>query len=115
MGSIAGDSTAFRDRILANGALQPLLMVVDHPHATQNVIKHGTWAISTLCRGRPLPDLEKVRSAIPTLCKIMYSQTDPDILTDAIWALAYLSRSEKTIGTVVSCSNVIPALVSHLS
>ena len=114
MGNIAGDSTAYRDRVLANGALQPLLKVVEHPQATENVIKHGIWAISNLCRGRPLPDLKKVRSAIPTLCKIMYSQTDPDILVDAAWALCYCSRVEFTLEDVMKCPKVIPALVSQL-
>ena len=114
MGNIAGDTAANRDRILDTGVLHALLRVVDHPNATENIIKHGTWAISNLCRGRPLPDLEKVRIAIPTLCKIIYSQTDPDILADAAWALSYCSRVEYTLEDVMKCPKVVPALVSQL-
>jgi hypothetical protein len=54
-------------------------------------IKHGTWAISNLCRGRPLPKFEYTKNAIPVLCKVIKEETDTEPLTDATWALSYLS------------------------
>ena len=57
----------------------------------KNTIKHGTWAISNLCRGRPLPKFELTKNAIPVLCKVIIEETDTEPLTDATWALSYLS------------------------
>ena len=68
-----------------------------------------------MCRGDPLPSLDKVRSAIPILCHIFCSQTDPDILIDAAWALSYSSRSAETAEDVLNCPKVIPPLISSLS
>jgi len=101
--------------IINHGALQPLLKAVDTPNVKFEIIKPGTWAISNSCRGRPLPSLERVRSAIPTLCNVVCSQTDQDILIDAVWALSYLSRSGETIKDVMNCPKVIPILASLLS
>jgi len=115
LGNIAADSPGLRDRLIASGALPPLLKVVEDPEVTQKVIKEGTYAISTLCRGRPLPPVEKVESAIPTLCKVIKSQTDKEVLTDAAWALSYLTRIEATARMVVDCPNTILALISLLS
>jgi len=115
LGNIAVDRAVFRDRILANGALQPLLKVFEDPNLPQHVIKHGTWAISSLCRGGPLPPLEKVRSAIPTLCKIIYTQTDVDTLSDAAWALSYLSRTDDAAQDLTNCPGAVSAFVSLLS
>jgi len=111
IGNIAGDSSTFRDLILKLQGLRPLLYIVDN--TTNKVItKHGTWAISNLCRGKPLPELELVDIAIPTLANVVQRETDVDVLTDATWALSYLSRHESKVGAVVA-TGVVPALV-HL-
>jgi len=112
IGNIAGDSFYYRDMILQWGGLQPLLDIVNN---TENkaIIKHGTWAISNLCRGKPLPDLEKVEIATPTMAAVIKRESDMDVITDAAWALSYLSRVESKLDAVVE-SKVVPALVHHL-
>jgi len=101
--------------MLASGALEPLIKIVEDPDTAQNIIKSGVWMISNLCRGRPPTRIEKVKSAIPTLCKIIQSQTDEDILTDATEALSYLSRNQVVIEDLVSFPKTISALISQLS
>jgi len=115
LGNIAGDSARKRDLLLRHGIFQPLLDMVDAPNADSRVIKHGTWALSNLCRGRPQPKINYVKSAIPTLFNVITTQTDPEVLTDAAWALSYLSDYNNTLDLVISCSNAIPSLVYHLS
>ena len=110
MGNIAGDSIN-RDIVINHGGLQALLKAVDPSDAGF----YGTMAISYLCRVRPLPSLEKTRSAIPFFCKIIVSQTDPDILIHAIWALSHLSRSLDTLDDVMNYPEVIPVVISLLS
>jgi len=115
LGNIAGDSPVLRDRLIASGALAPLLKVVEDPEATLDVIREGVYAISNLCRGRPLPPVDKVKSAIPTLCKAIQSQTELQVLTDASWALSYLTRTEATAQMLVDVPNAISALIPLLS
>lgn len=98
--------------ILKYGGLEPLLNIVN---TTTNriIIKHGTWAISNLCRGKPLPDINLVSPAIPTLAAVLMRETDIDVLTDAAWALSYLSRREQEVARLVE-TGVIPSLVKQL-
>lgn len=39
----------------------------------ENIVKHGSWALSNLCRGNPLPKYENVKMAIPVLCNVISS------------------------------------------
>jgi len=112
---LAEDSAVVRDRLIASGALPPLLKAVEDPDATQYVLQKGVYAISNLCRGRPLPPLEKVKLAIPILCKVISSQSDSQILTDAIWALSSASKSQDGIEDMFRDPKVIHTLVSLLS
>jgi importin subunit alpha-1 len=52
--------------ILKCGGLDPLLHIISTSN-NKSTIKHGTWALSNLCRGRPLPKFELVKKAIPVL------------------------------------------------
>ena len=97
---------------MACGGLKPLLRIIE---TTSNkiIVKHGTWAVSNLCRGKPLPPLDAVDIAIPTLCKVLIMETDPDVLMDAAWAICYLSREDDRIEPIVK-SGAVPKLVQLL-
>ncbi|PIN19238.1 hypothetical protein CDL12_08091 [Handroanthus impetiginosus] len=53
-------------------------------------ILNATWTLSNFCRGKPQPPFEQVRPALPALQRLVYSN-DEEVLTDACWALSYLS------------------------
>jgi hypothetical protein len=93
LGNIAGDSAPFRDCVLKAGALIPLLRVCAAEGGVQptiSLLRNATWAISNLCRGKPQPDFNIVRHAIPCL-NYLLSSTDEEVLTDACWAISYLT------------------------
>jgi len=89
LGNIAGDSHVCRDQVLQSGALQPLLALC-HPAAKISVLRNATWTLSNFCRGKPQPPFEMVAPALPTLSQLIRTKDD-DVLTDACWALSYLS------------------------
>jgi HEAT repeat protein len=89
LGNIAGDSPKCRDLVLNHGAMQPLLAQLN-PSAKITMLRNATWTLSNYCRGKPQPEFEMVRPALPVLAKLVES-TDEDVLTDALWALSYLS------------------------
>ena len=80
--------------ILKAGALHPLIKIIENTN-NKNTIKHGTWALSNLCRGRPLPNFDLVKDAIPTFSKVLKEEVDSEVLTDAAWAMSYLSDGDE--------------------
>jgi importin subunit alpha-1 len=91
LGNIAGDSPTFRDYVLRSGALKPLLNILSESDAKLSVMRNATWTLSNFCRGKnPQPDWPTVAPALPVLAKLIYANDD-EILTDACWALSYMS------------------------
>lgn len=89
LGNIAGDSPPCRDLVLQAGAMPPLLQQL-HQNSKLSMLRNATWTLSNFCRGKPQPDFEMVRPALPTLAQLIFSP-DEEVLTDACWALSYLS------------------------
>jgi len=89
LGNIAGDSPPCRDLVLMAGAMQPLLQQI-HQNSKLSMLRNATWTLSNFCRGKPQPDFNMVRPALPTLAQLIFSP-DEEVLTDACWALSYLS------------------------
>jgi hypothetical protein len=89
LGNIAGDSPRCRDMVLQSYAMMPLLRnLQESPKLSMQ--RNATWTLSNFCRGKPQPDFQLVRPALVTLANLIYSQ-DEEVLTDACWALSYLS------------------------
>jgi len=89
LGNIAGDSPNFRDLVLQSGGLNPVMTTLRDSEKT-SMMRNATWTLSNLCRGKPPPPFEWVSPALGTLANLIYS-TDVEVLTDACWALSYLS------------------------
>jgi len=113
LGNISGDSATYRDMVLKCGGLEPLIKIIQDAKA-KTTVKHGTWALSNLCRGRPLPSFSLVYKAITPLARVIQEETDPEILTDATWALSYLSDGDENRVQMVVDTEVVPALIKHL-
>jgi len=116
LGNIAGDSPKCRDLVLSHGALQPLLGCMSD-NQRLSMLRNATWTLSNFCRGKPQPMFEWVAPALPTLSHMIYSN-DEEVLTDAAWALSYLSdgpndRIQKVIEAGV-CRRLVE-LLNHLS
>ncbi|GMH20460.1 hypothetical protein Nepgr_022301 [Nepenthes gracilis] len=112
LGNIAGDSPKCRDLVLGYGALMPLLAQFNE-HAKLSMLRNATWTLSNFCRGKPQPSFELTKPALPTLERLIHS-SDEEVLTDACWALSYLSDGTNDKIQAVIEAGICPRLVELL-
>ncbi|GFE53574.1 importin alpha [Babesia ovis] len=112
LGNIAGDSPECRDLVLGLGALKPLLFLLVNSDK-DSVVRNATWTVSNLCRGKPKPVFHDVMHAIPYLAKLL-DHADTEVLTDACWALSYISDGNEEHIQAVLDSGACPRLVQLL-
>ncbi|KAG8663569.1 importin subunit alpha [Manihot esculenta] len=112
LGNIAGDSPQCRDLVLGHGALMPLLAQFNE-HSKLSTLRNATWTLCNLCRGKPQPLFEQMKPAIPALERLIHSD-DEEILTDACWALSYLSDGANDKIQAAIEAGVCPRLVELL-
>lgn len=113
LGNIAGDGPEFRNLVLDGGILTPLLSVMT-PHKRVSLLRNGTWALSNMCRGKPPASFQMLRHCIPMLAQ-MLTVDDKDVLTDACWALSYLSDGSNEKVNAVVAAGVTRRLVDLMA
>ncbi|KAJ0078925.1 hypothetical protein Patl1_22444 [Pistacia atlantica] len=112
LGNVAGDSPNCRDLVLANGALVPLLSQLNE-RSKLSMLRNATWTLSNFCRGKPPTPFDQVKPALPILQKLIHLN-DEEVLTDACWALSYLSDGPNDKIQAVIEAGVCPRLVELL-
>ncbi|ESQ49363.1 hypothetical protein EUTSA_v10020480mg [Eutrema salsugineum] len=112
LGNVAGDSPQCRDLVLSCGALTPLLSQLNE-HAKLSMLRNATWTLSNFCRGKPQPHFDLVKPALPALERLIHSN-DEEVLTDACWALSYLSDGTNDKIQAVIQAGVVPRLAELL-
>ncbi|XP_019169405.1 PREDICTED: importin subunit alpha-4-like isoform X2 [Ipomoea nil] len=112
LGNVAGDSPTCRDLVLGNGALLPLLAQLNE-HSKLSMLRNATWTLSNFCRGKPPAPFEQVKAAVPVLRQLIH-MNDEEVLTDACWALSYLSDGPNDKIQAVIEAGVCPRLVELL-
>ncbi|KAE8688512.1 Importin subunit alpha-4 [Hibiscus syriacus] len=112
LGNVAGDSPSCRDLVIGNGALMPLLAQLNE-HSKLSMLRNATWTLSNFCRGKPPTPFEQVKPALPVLRELIYLN-DEEVLTDACWALSYLSDGPNDKIQAVIEAGVCPRLVELL-
>lgn len=112
LGNIAGDSPKCRDLVIGYGALIPLMDQLSD-NAKMSMIRNSTWTLSNFCRGKPQPDFQAVKIALPALARLIHLN-DEEVLTDACWALSYLSDGTNDKIQEVINAGVVRRLVELL-
>ncbi|KAL1549535.1 Importin subunit alpha-4 [Salvia divinorum] len=112
LGNVAGDSPTCRDLVLGHGALIPLLAQLND-NSKLSMLRNATWTLSNFCRGKPPTPFEQVRPALPVLRQLIHLN-DEEVLTDACWALSYLSDGTNDKIQAVIEAGVCQRLVEFL-
>ena len=115
LGNVAGDCTQYRDMLLENeNALKNIVLNLKEPGSI-SLLRNVTWCLSNFCRGKPQPSLAKVKPAIPVLLHLIQNSNDMEVMTDALWAMSYLSDGDDDRINACVEANVTPAVVANLS
>jgi len=115
LGNVAGDSVKCRDMVLGLNAI-PAFIELSHTFtetARLSTIRNATWTLSNLCRGKPAPRFDIISPALPLLAQMLYSH-DMETVTDACWALSYISDGPNESIQAVIDARVAPRLVELL-
>merc|ERR1719281_1879524 len=113
MANIAGDCAKLRDRCLEAGTMDAFLNCLVQCENRTEMLKHATWGISNLCRGKPKPQLQYVSAALPYLCRLL-GHNEPEVLTDALWALSYIADGDEVQINTLLESGVVGTVVQAL-
>ncbi|KAG8923879.1 Importin alpha subunit (Karyopherin alpha subunit) (Serine-rich RNA polymerase I suppressor protein), partial [Tulasnella sp. 417] len=115
LGNIGGDSDRLRDLAVQEGALKPMLDVLDrpeqHPH---KLVETASWALTcylTPGRGDDL-GYGVTRHMIPILVKFIKTTTNEKLepLTEGMKALDYISCSDAAVEAIIA-TGITPRLV----
>jgi len=113
LGNIAGDSPELRDYVVECGILKPLISLLGTDNLS--LCRNAMWTLSNCCRTKsPPPPPIVYQECLPVLSELVDPAQDTSILTDACWALSYLSDgSDDKIQAVVN-SGVVTKLAELL-
>lgn len=113
LGNVAGDGATYRDFVINCGIIQPLIKLVN-PEVSMGFLRNISWTMSNLCRNKdPPPTMETIESLIPTICNLL-SYGDKHALSDACWALSYITDGSNDRIQRVITSGIIAKLVELL-
>ena len=114
LGNVAGDGPKLRDIVLGTpDCLDNLLVNITHS-SSQSMRRNATWALSNFCRGKPQPNIEAVKPALPILHWLI-KLDDDEVLRDACWAFSYISDGDDDRIQAVIENGPVPTLISLLA
>ncbi|GFX63555.1 importin subunit alpha-5 [Trichonephila clavipes] len=113
IGNIAGDGPELRDLVLKYNVVPALKKLLTTDITTQ-FRRNIAWTMSNLCRNKnPPPPFEIVRELLPTFAE-MIVHPDVEVVTDALWAISYLTDASNDKIQEVIDAGVVPRLCELL-
>ena len=92
-GNISGETTALRDAILADNVVPAMTDVLDRAAGDSSLVRNVAWCLSNFMKGDPLPALESVAPAVPSLIRALLRTSRDDVINDIIWGLSYFTQT----------------------
>uniref|UniRef100_A0A8C9XQD8 Importin subunit alpha n=1 Tax=Sander lucioperca TaxID=283035 RepID=A0A8C9XQD8_SANLU len=117
--NIASGTTWHTQQVVEHGAVPAFIALLASPmlHISEQVgyLRNLTWTLSNLCRNKnPFPPLSAVMQVLPSLIQLLHLG-DKDILSDACWAISYLSDGDNDRIDVVVKTGIVSRLVELMS
>lgn len=107
-GNISGHNDDLRDIVLYSDFLPSILGVLKK-NLDLSCMKHIAWTLLNLCRGNSVPEFDKIKQCFSVLAKLIKSK-DNNVMTDAIWAMSYVSNWEEGVDAIIALKMVKPLI-----
>ena len=123
--NMTGDSAAIRDYFLSTPDVLSLVVNLAMDDAVDLRIRgKATFAMSSTCSQKPVPDITKVACVLPACAKILrepwtwkrlQKAADEDVLLNALWCVAYSSDGPNARVSAVVDSGVMEHVIRMLN
>ncbi|RLN90821.1 hypothetical protein BBJ28_00012506 [Nothophytophthora sp. Chile5] len=120
LGNIAADCEEFRQQLIANGAVVPLVKQLSNP-SEKELAKTSAWALSNLARGFETPAKPFVNAGIvPVVVKGLTQPSSAatfseDIVVEVAWLLSFLTAREEEYLKLMLENGLVELLLPYFS
>lgn len=113
LGNISGDNVRFRNHIIEQGAIRKIAALVHAAPPNTSYTRNTSWTLANFFKGKPSAPFEHLKQCIPTLCKVVMENGNPDILTDICWSFSYVTDEggDERIQIFLEQPNFVPRLL----
>lgn len=94
LANISGENASCRNAVLRAGGMTALLPLFK-PDVPVRTLRLLSWAMSNMCRNKPLPPFDLVKPALPIVAALL-QQVDQEILGEASWTISFLTDDDST-------------------
>lgn len=114
LGNIAGDGSKARDIVLEYNSVEAIISLVRNVNTPISFLRNIVWLMSNLCRNKtPAPPFNRIEPMIPVLSALL-DHEDAQVLSDACWALSYVTDDDTVKLESVVAAGTVPKLVRLL-
>lgn len=113
VGNIAGDCPRLRDIVLASGAADSVINMIESTAQLGQIgpLRNAVWALSNMVRGKPQPSATHVAKFVPVLARLLLVP-DEEVHVDTCWALSYATDGGDDRIDMVVGANTVGSLMS---
>jgi len=108
LGNVIADNIKARDYFLSTEFPNLLANYIVSKTDSLNFIQLSCWLVANLCKGIPIPDLDKVKIFISPLSKLLETANDKRLLSEALWVVANIADSDEGAKEVLTSIGVLP-------
>jgi len=114
LANIAGDGPLYRDMLLQQGIITPLINLAQSD-SSSSFLANVAWCISNLCRYKnPSPPVEAMKMLLPSV-KTLVMNPSNGVAQDACWSLYYISDGSNERIQIICDLMVLERLVQIAS